>query len=101
MARQIKSNLTNVRLLFYLVFTELKGFEPERAGALSSAVRRTAEQRRVQAAGDMGMPAAPLLVGVIFGARGMWHLGWAVCIAIAALSLVACVLLLGNKRVRN
>lgn len=52
-------------------------------------------------AGDMGMPAAPLLVGVIFGARGMWHLGWAVCIAIAALSLVACVLLLGNKRVRN
>lgn len=52
-------------------------------------------------AGDMGMPAAPLLVGVIFGARGMWHLGWSVCIIIAVLSLVACILLLGNKRVRT
>lgn len=52
-------------------------------------------------AGDMGMPAAPLLVGVIFGARGMWHLGWSVCIIIAALSLVACILLLGSKRVRT
>lgn len=51
-------------------------------------------------AGDMGMPAAPLLVGVIFGARGMWHLGWFVCVIIAALSLVACILLLGNKRVK-
>ena len=49
-------------------------------------------------AGDLGMPAAPLLVGVIFGARGMWHLGWAVCIVIAALSLLACLLLLGNKK---
>lgn len=52
-------------------------------------------------AGDMGMPAAPLLVGVIFGARGMWHLGWAVCIATAVLSLLACILLLGNKKIRT
>lgn len=52
-------------------------------------------------AGDMGMPAAPLLVGVIFGAKGMWHLGWSVCILIAALSLAACILLLGNKRVKS
>lgn len=52
-------------------------------------------------AGDMGMPLAPLLVGVIFGARGMWHLGWAVCIVIAALSLLACILLLGNKKLRS
>lgn len=52
-------------------------------------------------AGDLGMPAAPLLVGVIFGARGMWHLGWAVCIVIAALSLLACILLLGNKKLKK
>ena len=51
-------------------------------------------------AGDLGMPAAPLLVGVIFGARGLWHLGWAVCIVIAALSLLACFLLLGNRKAR-
>lgn len=52
-------------------------------------------------AGDLGMPAAPLLVGVIFGARGMWHMGWAVCIIIAALSLLACIFLLGNKKVKS
>lgn len=52
-------------------------------------------------AGDLGMPAAPLLVGVIFGAKGMWHLGWAVCIVIAALSLLACILLLGNKKLKK
>ncbi|NLD19073.1 MAG: MFS transporter [Clostridiales bacterium] len=43
--------------------------------------------------GDLGMPAAPLLVGVIFGAKGMWHLGWAACIVIAILSLSACLML--------
>lgn len=52
-------------------------------------------------AGDMGMPLAPLLVGVIFGARGMWHLGWSVCIVISLLSILACFLLLGNKKVRG
>lgn len=49
-------------------------------------------------AGDMGMPLAPLLVGVVFGARGMWHLGWFVCIVISLLSILACFLLLGNKK---
>ena len=52
-------------------------------------------------AGDMGMPLAPLLVGVVFGARGMWHLGWSVCIVISLLSILACLLLLGNKKVRG
>ena len=50
---------------------------------------------------DMGMPLAPLLVGVVFGARGMWHLGWSVCIVISLLSILACFLLLGNKKVRG
>lgn len=52
-------------------------------------------------AGDMGMPLAPLLVGVVFGACGMWHLGWSVCIIISLLSILACFLLLGNKKVRG
>ena len=52
-------------------------------------------------AGDMGMPLAPLLVGVVFGARGMWHLGWSVCIVISLLSILACFLLLGNKKLRS
>ena len=52
-------------------------------------------------AGDMGMPLAPLLVGVVFGARGMWHLGWSVCVVISLLSILACFLLLGNKKVRG
>ena len=52
-------------------------------------------------AGDMGMPLAPLLVGVVFGARGMWHLGWSVCIVISLLSILAYFLLLGNKKVRG
>ena len=51
-------------------------------------------------AGDMGMPLAPLLVGVVFGARGMWHLGWSVCIISSLLSILACFLLLGNKKLR-
>ena len=51
-------------------------------------------------AGDMGMPLAPLLVGIVFGARGMWHLGWSVCIIISLLSILACFLLLGNKKLR-
>lgn len=52
-------------------------------------------------AGDMGMPLAPQLVGVVFGARGMWHLSWSVCIVISLLSILACFLLLGNKKVRG
>ncbi len=52
-------------------------------------------------AGDMGMPLAPLLVGVVFGARGMWHLGWSVCIVISLMSILACFLLLGSRKVRG
>lgn len=51
--------------------------------------------------GDMGMPLAPLLVGVVFGARGMWSLGWCVCIAVAALSVISCVLLLRSKAIMS
>lgn len=49
-------------------------------------------------AGDLGMPAAPFLVGVVFGAKGLWHLGWAVCIVIALISLLACGLLFLRRK---
>ena len=51
--------------------------------------------------GDLGMPLAPLLVGVVFGARGMWNLGWCVFIVVAALSVLSCILLLRNKAIMS
>ena len=55
MARQIKSNLTNVRLLFYLVFTELKGFEPER----DEPVKKTCRWHVFRVRGRSGYAARP------------------------------------------
>ena len=52
-------------------------------------------------AGDLGMTAAPFLVGVVFGVRGLWSLGWSVCIAVALLSLFACVILLKITKERS
>ena len=52
-------------------------------------------------AGDMGMPLAPLFVGVVFGANGMWKCGWAVCIVIATLSMISCIILLMSKQLRD
>lgn len=49
-------------------------------------------------AGDCGMPLAPLLVGVVFGSRGMWKAGWSVCMIFAALSIVACIILCLNVK---
>ena len=39
--------------------------------------------------GDIGMPVAPLAVGVVFGLKGMWSTGWATCAAIALCSFIA------------
>jgi MFS family permease len=53
-------------------------------------------------AGDMGMPLAPVLVGVLFGMRGMWSAGWGVCAIAALISLFACIILLRARgRVQN
>ena len=49
-------------------------------------------------AGDMGMPAAPLLVGVVFGARGLWQYSWTVCAVMALLSIAAAVILIVRYR---
>lgn len=34
-------------------------------------------------------PVAPMVVGVVLGTRGMWHIGWLTCSAMALLSLAA------------
>jgi MFS family permease len=39
--------------------------------------------------GDIGMPLAPLVIGVCFGARGAWFAGWLMCLLFAAVSLCA------------
>ncbi len=44
--------------------------------------------------GDMGMPLAPLVVGVWFGFKGLWNIGWMSCSVIAILSVLACIALL-------
>jgi MFS family permease len=44
--------------------------------------------------GDMGMPAAPFFVGVLFGSRGLWQTGWAMCALVIAFSIAAIVILL-------
>jgi MFS family permease len=44
--------------------------------------------------GDCGMPIAPLVVGVIFGVKGSWNIGWWSCGGVAAISLVASLTLL-------
>ena len=50
---------------------------------------------------DMGMPAAPMVVGVFFGLRGLWGLGWASCAAAAAISFLAGLSLLVILRGRS
>lgn len=44
--------------------------------------------------GDIGMPLAPFIVGVVFGVNGLWHWGWASCGLMALLSVAACLALL-------
>lgn len=38
-------------------------------------------------------PIAPMVVGVILGTRGMWHIGWLTCSVMALLSLTAVLFL--------
>jgi MFS family permease len=44
--------------------------------------------------GDMMMPIAPFVVGVIFGVRGQWTVGWGVCAALALIGVFACLTLI-------
>lgn len=43
--------------------------------------------------GDLGMPIAPLIVGVLFGVNGLWNYGWAFCTVLAFISMISCFLL--------
>ena len=45
--------------------------------------------------GDMMMPIAPFIVGVLFGIKGLWVAGWGVCAVMAALGLAAGFILVG------
>lgn len=43
-------------------------------------------------------PVAPMVVGVILGTRGFWHIGWLTCSAMALLSLAAVLLIPKGKK---
>lgn len=50
---------------------------------------------------DLSMPIAPFIVGIIFGAKGLWSLGWGSCMVVGILSGLACVVLMvgvGNDK---
>ncbi len=56
--------------------------------------------------GDMMMPIAPLVVGVLFGVKGFWTMGWGVCAALALIGVLACFILIGiakseTKQIKN
>lgn len=44
--------------------------------------------------GDMGMTFAPVVVGIMFGIKGYWNIGWMVCAGVALFSVIACLLIL-------
>ncbi len=44
--------------------------------------------------GDIGMPIAPLMVGVAFGIRGMWSIGWTTCAIMSAISILTAFILI-------
>ncbi|MCR1955302.1 MFS transporter [Clostridioides mangenotii] len=44
--------------------------------------------------GDMMMPIAPFIVGVMFGVKGLWTIGWGVCAALALIGVLACLTLI-------
>ena len=45
---------------------------------------------------DISVPLAPFVVGIVFGARGLWSLGWLSCTIMSGLSLIACIFLLSG-----
>lgn len=44
--------------------------------------------------GDMMMPLAPFVVGVMFGIRGLWTIGWGVCAVLAFIGVLSCISLM-------
>ncbi len=48
---------------------------------------------------DISVPLSPFVVGIVFGSKGNWGLGWLSCTIMSILSLLACIVLL--IRIRN
>lgn len=48
--------------------------------------------------GDIGMTLGPVGVGILCGARGLWALGWGLCAIVAAVSLLACIGIIGMTK---
>lgn len=48
--------------------------------------------------GDIGMVIEPVIVGVIFGVKGLWSMAWGICALIAVLSFLACLLIIKLKK---
>lgn len=51
--------------------------------------------------GDIGMTLGPVGVGILCGARGFWDLGWGLCAAVAAVSFLACIAIIGRTKKLN
>lgn len=45
-------------------------------------------------ASDLSMPIAPFVVGVIFGAKGLWNIGWGSCLVVGVISGVSGLILI-------
>ena len=41
------------------------------------------------------MPISPTIVGVIFGVRGLWTLGWGSCALLGVIGVLGCFVLVG------
>lgn len=50
---------------------------------------------------DLGMPIGPLVVGVVFGIKGMWNLAEISCVLVAALSAAGCLMMIINLKRRG
>ena len=48
--------------------------------------------------GDAGMTLAPVAVGIVFGIKGYWTIGWGLCIVVAIFSVLACLMIVNNIR---
>jgi len=48
--------------------------------------------------GDLGMALAPVAVAIVFGLKGFWNIGWALCIAVAVLIMAACLIIVKSIR---
>ena len=75
--------------VFYSILPEM--FHPDEVSTVTGVAGGLA---------DLGMPIGPTVVGVIFGAKGMWNLGWYSCAGIAIVGILCGLILMGYSRKR-